>query len=147
MEKEVGAEHFWDRENPLGVRGVGENFLREQLGEKSRSFGSARGAESATLAGKCHEKLETAPWTNGAGETGFEKSAVEIAGDGVIPIPLPEAVTPLESLFPQAFHGFVVLVEELIEGGGAWVARPVKGRTGFGLWEECGSCRHGAHGG
>jgi hypothetical protein len=41
----------------------------------------------------------------------------------------------------------VVSLDQLKEWSRPWVARPVKGRTGFGLREECGSCRHGAHGG
>jgi len=69
MKQEIGPEHFWNRENPLGVRDVGENFVLEQLGEDCCTLCSARGTESAAFAGEGHEKLEAAPRANGAGET------------------------------------------------------------------------------
>jgi hypothetical protein len=53
----------------------------------------------------------------------------------------------LESVLPEALEVLIVLLDQLKERSGAWVARPVKGRTGFDLREERGSCRHGAHGG
>jgi hypothetical protein len=41
MEKEVGAEHLWQRENPLGVGDVGEDLFLKQRREDDGSLGAA----------------------------------------------------------------------------------------------------------
>jgi hypothetical protein len=62
---------------------------------------------------------------------------------------LPESVSPLESLLPQALEGFEEGLEELIDGALAGVSGPIGGRAGvedgtFGLrrWGKLA----GAHG-
>ena len=51
MEQKVGPEHLRQREDPLGVRDVGENPVLEQYGEERRAFGSTGGTESAAFTG------------------------------------------------------------------------------------------------
>jgi hypothetical protein len=120
----------------LGVGGVGENPVLEQLGENRCPLGAAGGTEASALAGESDEELKAALGTNDAGETGFEDSTIEVAGNGGIPEGSPESIPSLESLFPQALEALEAGLEELIEGGGARVARSVDSRTADGLgWQ------------
>ena len=119
----------------------------EQLGENRRPLGSTGRAEPAALTGESDEKLKAALWTNDAGETGFEESAIQVREDRAIPVSFPEAVSSLESLFPQAFESLEVGIEELIEGGGAGIAGPVSGRAGEGLRWKAGVSGDAAHAG
>jgi hypothetical protein len=123
----------------LGVRDVRKNLALEQLGENRRPLGSTGGAEPAALTGESDEKLKAALWTNDAGETGFEESAIKVREDGGIPVALPEAVSSLESLFPQALESLEVGFDELIEGAGAGTTGPVSGRAGEGLRRKAGA--------
>ena len=91
---------------------VGENLVLEQLGEDRCTLCSARRAESATLTRESHEKLGAAPRANDAGETRFEESTIEVAGNGDIPEGPPEAVASLESFLPQALEGLEAGFEE-----------------------------------
>ena len=75
--EEVGTQHLRYREHPLRMRGVGENLLLEKLGEDRGSLGSARGAESPSLAGEGEEVFMGAIITPDAGEALFEGAAVD----------------------------------------------------------------------
>ena len=129
------------------MRDVGENPVLEQYGEDRCSLGSTGGAEPAALTGESDEKLKAALWTNDAGETGFEESAIQVREDGGIPVAFPESVSSLESLFPQALESLEVGLEELIEGRGAGIAWPVSGRAGEGLRRRAGASGDAAHAG
>jgi hypothetical protein len=129
------------------VSDVGENLVLEQLGEDGCPLGATAGAETTAFTRESNQELATTLWTKDAGETGLEEPTIEVARDGGIPEGSPESVSSLESLFPLTLEGLKVGLEELIEGRGPRIARPVEGRTVFGLREGCGSCRHGAHGG
>ena len=69
MKQEIGPEHFWNRENPLGVRDIGENFVLKQLGEDCCTLGPTGWTEASAFAGERYEKLEATPRANDAGET------------------------------------------------------------------------------
>ena len=107
----------------MSVRDAGDNFVPEQLREEGSSLGAARGAQCAPLAGEGDEELIAALGTDDAGETGFEASAIKVFEDSGIPEGSPESVSSFESLFPQALEALEVGIEELIEGGGARLAR------------------------
>jgi hypothetical protein len=113
----------------LGVGGIGENLVLEQLGEDRCPLGTTGGTESAAFTRESDEELIAALWTNDAGETGFEESAIQVREDGGIPVAFPESVSSLESLFPQALEGLEVGLEELIEGAGAGIAGPIGGQA------------------
>ena len=66
---EIGPEHFWNRENPLGVRDVGENLVLKQLGENRCTLRPTGWTKASAFAGEGDEKLGATPRTNGAGET------------------------------------------------------------------------------
>jgi hypothetical protein len=114
------------------VRNVRKNFALEQLGEEDRPLGATGGTEPASLAGESDQELEAALGTKDPSEARFEESAVQVREDGGIPAGLPETVSPLESLLPQALEGFDVGIKELIEGAGAGVAGPLNGGAGLG---------------
>lgn len=105
---------------------------------------------SVSITGESDEELKAALWTNDAGETGFEASAIQVRGDGGMPVAFPEFVSSLESPlkgFPQALESLEVGLEELIEGGGAGIAGPVSGRAGEGLRRWAGGSGDSAHAG
>jgi len=66
MEQEVGPD-------PLGVRDVGENFVREQLGEDGCTLGTTGGTESAAFTGERHQELGPTLWAKDAGEAGTRR--------------------------------------------------------------------------
>jgi len=131
----------------LSVSDVGENLVVEKLGEDGCPLGATGGAEPASLAGKSDEKLISALWTKDAGEAGLEQPTIEVACNGGIPVDSPEAVARLESLFPDAFEGLEVGLEEWIEGGGSGVAEPIRDRAEGGLRMESGGKGGAAHAG
>jgi hypothetical protein len=58
----------------------------------------------------------------------------------------PPAVSVPESVLSERLDVVAMSLDRLKERSAPWFARPVNGRTGVGMREECGS-RHGAHGG
>ncbi len=126
--EKIGPEHLGDGKNPLAVRNVGENLVLKHLGENRRTLGTARRTEPPGFAGEGHEKLETAPWTNDAGETRFEQATIEILVDGSFVEASPETVSPFESLLPLDLDGVETAFEELIERRDARVAGAINDR-------------------
>lgn len=83
---------------------IGQHFLAQECGERGGALGRARRAEPTTLAREGHQELGPASAAPHAGEAVFEDAAVEVGGDCLVDAAPPEAVAPLEALFPLAAH-------------------------------------------
>ena len=80
--------------------------------EGSSTFRAAGRTESPLLATCRHEKLVTAVQTFDAGKTRFESPAIQVGIDDIVNEASPETVDPFETVFPNALHGFEMVLHE-----------------------------------
>ncbi len=93
-----------------------EHFVGQEGRKGGRSFGPATGAEPPQLAACRHQELVAAGPAFDAGETCFEPAAGKIPLDDVVNKTSPEAVAPLEAIFPESLDLVVEGLDEPVQG-------------------------------